>query len=176
MITTVTAGNVETAEVHGQLIGTYCMQGDAAVTAWLTAMQADLPVSPAAESVDELATEARKLVGKVGAGQLEFELLLPDDETPLPERVGALARWCQGYLYGLAQGGLRQIEGLPGDCTEILQDFAQLTTAHVDRETGEADEPNERDLFELTEYVRVGVQLVHEELNTVDQAKSGQTH
>ncbi len=98
--------------------------------------------------------------------------MLPDDDTGLPERVSELALWCQGYLYGLAQGGIRQFDGLPGDCTEILKDFVELAKARSD----DVSENSERDFFELSEYVRVGVQLVFEELTEIASSAKPQEH
>ena len=39
--------------------------------------------------------------------EMEFELLLPDDDAPLEQRATALSQWCQGFLYGFGTGGSR---------------------------------------------------------------------
>ena len=39
---------------------------------------------------------------------VEFELMLPDDDESLEARVEALGTWCQGFVYGLAAGGVKQ--------------------------------------------------------------------
>lgn len=161
----------DAAESHGNLVGLYSTKPETAIEEWMSAFAADAGVDAGSVS-RELGDVARSLATKLSAGDLSFQLLLPDDETPLPERVGALANWCQGYLYGLAQGGIQQFDGLPGDCSEILNDFVELTKARLDPAASGSDaeqenEGSERDFFELSEYVRVGAQLVFEELTEV---------
>ncbi len=159
------------SESHGNLIGLYSTKPETAINEWLTTLATDAGVDSAALG-RELGVEAERLIGLLRAQDLSFQLLLPDDDEELPARVAALAQWCQGYLYGLAQGGIRQFEGLPGDCTEILEDFVELTKARSD----DVSENSERDFFELSEYVRVGVQLVFEELAELASAASSQEH
>ncbi|MFK8031556.1 MAG: UPF0149 family protein [Gammaproteobacteria bacterium] len=161
----------DASESHGNLIGLYSAKPESAVPDWLAALTADSGADSATAG-GEIAEVAQRLVGNLNTSDLSFQLLLPDDETPLPERVQALAHWCQGYLYGLAQGGVQQFEGLPGDCAEILNDFAELTKARSDDES----EGSERDFFELSEYVRVGAQLIFEELTEVSSTATTQKH
>ena len=60
-------------------------------------------------------------------------------------------------------------ERLPGDAGEIVRDLAQIMRAGVDER--EATEANESALAELVEFVRVGVQVVFEELRTLRGAE-----
>ncbi|MBT8131844.1 MAG: UPF0149 family protein [Gammaproteobacteria bacterium] len=110
-------------------------------------------------------TVAREMAGE----QLEFDLLLPDDEADLAERTDALAHWCQGFLYGLTVGGISADKAMPDDVAEVVSDFAKLTEAE---HSGDSSEDDERNYFELCEYVRVGAQLVYEELSARPIEKS----
>lgn len=91
-----------------------------------------------------------------------FEPMLPG-EASVHERVDALADWCRGFLYGLAAGGLRDPGVLRGDAGEFLQDVLQIGEVEADADASE--EEQERDYAEVVEYVRIGVQLVYEELH-----------
>ena len=51
---------------------------------------------------------------------------------------------------------------LPGEVGEVVRDFIEISHAAVDAESGE--ESNENAYTELVEFVRVGVQLLFEEL------------
>jgi uncharacterized protein YgfB (UPF0149 family) len=93
---------------------------------------------------------------------MEFELLLPGDEQPIEVRTTALAQWCQGFLYGLGAGGITDVTDLPGDAGEVVRDFAEISRAGVD--ATQEEESNEAAYAELVEFVRVGVQLLFEEL------------
>ncbi len=92
---------------------------------------------------------------------LGFEPLLPDERTDIDARARALGAWVDGFLGGLGQshrtGGLRPSP----EATEILRDFAEIARVEEDPS---ADEANEQALAELSEYVRVGVMLLADEL------------
>lgn len=93
--------------------------------------------------------------------ELGFEPLLPDEaQASFARRLRALGHWVQGFLYGLGRGGVRP-ESLKGESGELLRDFGEI--ARIDEDSAEDDEA-EADLFELTEFVRVGVLLLNEEL------------
>ena len=94
-----------------------------------------------------------------------LDLLMPDDDEPLELRAAALTSWCNGFVYGLGTGGAADPERLPGDAGEIVRDLAEITRAGVDEREGE--EANEAALAELVEFVRVGVQVVFEELGAL---------
>ena len=96
---------------------------------------------------------------------LQLELLLPDsDNTNLTNRVTALASWCDGYLFGLANAGLKENTSLPEDTGEILLDLTRISQLHG-ADTGEEDE--EISFNELLEYVRMSALLVAEELQPI---------
>lgn len=99
---------------------------------------------------------------------LDFEVLLPGDEITLATRAGGLSQWCQGFLYGFATGqalgGVPKQDELPANVNEILTDLTHIGRASVEIE-GDADNESEEEAYaEVVEYVRVGVQLIHDEL------------
>ncbi len=90
----------------------------------------------------------------------EFEPMLGDAELPI--QVERLAAWSRGYLLGLATGGLRDPDQLRSDAGEFLRDAMRIGEAEMDED--DDTERQQRDLAEIVEYLRVGVQLVYEEL------------
>jgi uncharacterized protein YgfB (UPF0149 family) len=147
------------AEAHGLLTGLLCMDGGIACEAWLENLE-----GPAAESPDAADRAQLDRLFETTRRQLDdfdfsFELLLPDDDSPLDERAEALAKWCQGFLAGLGYGTKGASEW-PGECTEILKDFGEIARLDADA----AGEAAETDYAELSEYVRVGVQVICSEL------------
>lgn len=110
----------------------------------------------------EALTRLEKIVrAELGGGEMAFDLALPDDNEPLTTRAAALARWCQGFIVGLTLGGVETGRPLPGDVGEVVSDFSTLAQATHD---GVAEEDDEQAYAELCEFVRVGAQLVFEEL------------
>jgi uncharacterized protein YgfB (UPF0149 family) len=99
----------------------------------------------------------------LGSEDFGFQLLLPDDTAGLGARIEALASWCQGFLLGISHGGVSDIQALPGELPEIVEDF--LNIARAENFELENEEEDEAAYMELLEYVRVGVQLFWEELH-----------
>lgn len=97
------------------------------------------------------------------AGQFEFELLLPDDDEPLDERISALKSWVIGFLSGLGSAGFQATQQLPDDVQEVLVDLANLAQAEF--ESAQGSESDESDFFELSEFVKVAVLLLFESLH-----------
>jgi uncharacterized protein len=155
----------EASEAHGTLAGCLCGASGYRFEDWLREILPEGKASPAASK------ELRELYEATGTALLqpdmELTLLLPSDEEPLAARTSALAQWCQGFLYGLGAGGIPDVTRLEGDAGEVVRDFAEISRADVGTEHDE--ESNESAYGELVEFVRVGVQLVFEELGATRQ-------
>jgi uncharacterized protein YgfB (UPF0149 family) len=70
--------------------------------------------------------------------------------------------WCTGFLYGLGTGKISNLAALPGDVGEIVRDFSEISRAGSDDSV--PDEANEQAYMELVEFIRVGAQVVFDEL------------
>jgi uncharacterized protein len=101
-------------------------------------------------------------IGSLRSTDMQFDLLLPDEADTLEERTRALGLWCNGFLYGLGSNGAADPRQLSADVAEIVRDLGEISRAGVDGQ--DSEEANEVAFAELVEFVRVGVQLVFEEL------------
>ena len=101
---------------------------------------------------------------------LQFQLCLPEGEdVGLGEQVNALAEWCAGFLYGLANAGIQTKGTLSADVQEILQDVGAI--AQVDG-VELANEEEEVSFIELVEFVRVAVLLLAEEVQPMKSSRT----
>ena len=158
------AAELPAAEAHGCLCGALCAADDYSPNQWLieiapdpaSGIPLDAPDSPLRVLFDSTVRDLR-------SDSLEFTPLLPDDEVGLVYRTEALAQWAQGFLYGLAAGEIGRRPDLPASVSEILGDFAEIGRATLSTAEG-IDEADEEAFAELYEFVRVGVQLVYDEL------------
>lgn len=150
------------AEAHGCLCGALCTSTDYPFERWLGEFAADevRPLPPAGEQ--PLRVLFADTVRALRGDEMEFEPLLPDDDATLERRTTALSQWCQGFLYGFSTGGPLKTQELPGSVDEILRDLTHISGATVD--VGDAGEAEEASYAEVLEYVRVGAQLIHDEL------------
>ena len=163
------------AESHGVLCGLLCGRGYVDSGYWITELRrADgvkdrAPDSPAAE-LTELHSET---VRRINDPEFDFRLLIPDDAEPLIRRADALGEWCQGFLYGLGLGGARGDTGLPESVTEITHDLAEISKATAAAAGSEEDESS---FVELVEYIRVGILVIHAELQARPARRDGPLH
>jgi uncharacterized protein len=166
------SATVPAAESHGCLCGALCAMPLYPLDRWLEEIIPDDEEAAEGErrALDLLFADT---LNALRGDQMDFEPLLPDDEAPLEQRAIALSQWCQGFLYGFGSGGGIKAENLPPNVEEILRDLTHIGRATVD--VAENGEEEEEAYAEVVEYVRAGVQLIHDELTEVraSDAQSG---
>jgi uncharacterized protein YgfB (UPF0149 family) len=152
------------AESHGVICGIICAAGNPDPALWLDHLLGDGNIaSTTAQSAQLLLTELySESLLHLNDGDLGLVLLLPQDDTPLSLRSKALGEWCQGFLYGLALGGVGEDGVQKGDVEEVMHDFYEISNARFEHEA--TDENEESAYAEIVEYVRMSVLLCREEL------------
>ncbi len=155
---------VDAADCHGFLSGLVCAAGFADPKIWVAEIFEDYNPRDTlqADSFRQLQQLYELTVTELNSHELDFELLLPDDDESLRERAESLGNWCSGFLSGLGMGGLPAQERLPDDVRELLHDLSEISRAGF-----ETDEPGEDEFAafeEVVEYIRVGVLYLHDEL------------
>ena len=152
----------DAAEIHGLLAAFLAAGIKVREQAWVNSLQ-----TSHVEQGDVLAKEARdhlvKLYQTTMTGiedtDLKFELLLPDDEASLEDRVEALAHWCQGFVSGLKLAEI-PVENHPDkEVNEALKDLIEIAMIETDAKTA-GDNEAEADFVVLKEYVRMAVMMV----------------
>jgi len=159
------------AEAHGALCGMLCARGVVELSHWVQHVLGEQHPEGNLEPVtQQLAQMHRATLEQINDAVADFHLLVPDDDASLIERVEALANWCQGYVYGLAAGGVSQDSTLPSDTQELLADFIEISRAGFDHLADNYDEEDEVAYMEISEYVRTGILLINEELQPLKTA------
>jgi len=165
------------AEAHGMLCGLLCsLRSESAKGRWMTELLDAGGVEPSqiaahADDVKGLDQLFSDTVEKMNGSDLDFAPLLPSDDDPLSLRTAALADFCAGFTYGLGIGVAgRGSRALPADTQELVNDFQAIEA--VDPTGSEASSDEESAFVELSEYVRVGVLWINEELQPVAPAKT----
>lgn len=140
------------AELHGLLVGQLATGKRLSRSEWLrdTNEHADLSQSPDEVAGDRLYDFYRQTLKALQSGELDFQLLLPEDDASLGERVENLGTWCQGFLtgFGLAGSSLKIDEEL----AEGLRDISAIAQVGADEDGAES---SENDFFSICEYVRL---------------------
>ena len=151
------------SEVHGTICGSICNQMKTGISPNLQQLlTAGSEVSgkslvPLREVLEILLQQtADSLYRNVS----EFNLLLPHEDESLSLRLRALADWCRGFMVGLLNKGLFSIDQLSTDSAEMARDIMAV----AELEPAQDEEDSEWDFAEVEEYVKVGVQLIFEEI------------
>ncbi|WP_159565913.1 YecA family protein [Budvicia diplopodorum] len=153
------------AEMHGLISGMVC--GGSHDSSW-TVLLHDLTNEGIAFSqtlavpVQQLYEQTKRALEEDG---FSFQMLLPDDNAPLFERVDALSGWVNHFLLGLGvlQPKLAQVKDEVGEAIDDLRNIGQLG---YDEE--EDPEELEQSLEEVSEYVRMAAMLCHSEFSPLN--------
>lgn len=161
------------AESHGVLCAILCARGSADMSDWAGHIlgkqeQGNVVLK---ESLVLLNNLYQATLVQLNDVNCNFQLFLPDDEEDLRERVEALTAWCQGFVYGLAIGGLSDAEALPEDTMELVKDIIEISRAGPDTETQPTEE-DEIAYVEIVEYLRTGTLLISAELQPLQNAQT----
>ncbi|MBE9567338.1 MAG: UPF0149 family protein [Proteobacteria bacterium] len=163
------------AEAHGALCGMLCAQGATEASQWLLLVLGEHEDSSKdlQETGKQLLLIHKLTVEQMNDDSLEFNLMLPDDDEVLEDRVEALGTWCQGFVYGLAAGGITEDSKLPENSSELIKDILEISRAGYvadDEAELEGSEDDEIAFMEVSEYVRVGILLIYEELQPLQSS------
>jgi uncharacterized protein len=161
--------SVPAAESHGCLCGALCAAPDYSLERWFEEIVPEESPGTSSEDSSPLKLLFEDTVRALRGDEMEFEPLLPDDDVALQDRAHALSLWCQGFLYGFGTAEPPQPEQIPSNVNEVLRDLTHIGRATVD--LTEVNEEEEQAYAEVIEYLRVGVQLIHDELQSVRAIK-----
>lgn len=106
--------------------------------------------------------------------QMNFRLLLPEDEAPITERLVGLSAWVRGFLEGMARVGGERLVDAPDEIRELIKDFVAIS--QVEDDVDEEEDDNESQLTEVSEFVRIGVMTVFAEFNRDKTAAASRLH
>lgn len=168
------------AELHGMACGRLCGGGRYTDQEWLQAAldyldvgSLDVARAPDAEAQGTMVELYRITLEQLRDAELGIELLLPEDEVEMPQRVMALSQWCQGFLSGFGTSGVSADTELSGDTADALRDFAAFVQINPEAED---DEDSETDYMEIVEYVRLATLSIFMELGVdADEAAENPT-
>jgi yecA family protein len=149
---------------HGYWAGLICGGQSVSPKDWIVALY-EKP--DAWETLDPTLARFFLVVAEVTVEQLSdphyaFQLLLPDDDDPIDERLSSLCDWVRAFLAGFeAQGKIQPRPVLSTESKEALTDLQEITSLSV---TFNDAETEEQDYAEVVEYVRLAVLLLHQEM------------
>ncbi|AQQ66618.1 hypothetical protein Mag101_02370 [Microbulbifer agarilyticus] len=161
-------GKVGPSELHGFICGLLAAGSRPDAGRWQKEAGEFLGLEAVpAELNNDVQALAKKSLDDFSEKDFSFEPLLSDSDE-LAERGQTLCLWCEGFLHGFGIGKYTG-ELLPTS-SEALKDMAEI--AQLDAEGMENDSEQERQLFEVQEYVRMGALNIFVECNDAAQGDS----
>ncbi len=163
--------NIDAAYFHGMLSGLICAGiGDDDVDDWLPALFSErfLAEPDYKQLSDNVLSAFYAVQTELDQDGFGFRILLPDDACALDHRVFMMGSWCRGYLVALIDYGETSVESLSDDCAEFVSDVEQIVELEIDED--EPDDNLDESFVLLEEHLRVGVQLIYEHLNPLQQS------
>lgn len=95
---------------------------------------------------------------------LSFHLVLPNEDTPMVDRLEALSEWTGAFLGAFgATGVVKETSDMPATLQEILEDMSDI--AQVDAKSADDLSTAEDDYIAVAEHVRVSALTVFLEYN-----------
>ena len=156
------------SEVHGLIVGPICNHLKTGLTPnLLTLLEPQAKPNEAQyKEVESMLYELyRQTSEQLFDAKESFDLIVPEEDQALDQRVNGVATWCKGFLLGLLYNDQFSIDQLPESGAEIARDMLEISeaAAGVETDDGAASEQQEEwALAELHEYIKVGAQLIFE--------------
>jgi len=160
------------AELQGALCGLLCLDAQANRATWHKKIFADY--DPSEEDLLDLTALFDDTMQGLNSLDFDLQLDLADDNAPLPSRLISMTNWCQGLIFGLGVSGLTNETELSAESQEYLADvinISQITATDLDE-----NEDDEANFEELVEYLRMGLFLLHGELQPVEKPEDVTEH
>ena len=149
--------DVSAAEFHGLTSGLIAGGLQPTVQQWLDTLSVhlDFQQDPAETDRNMLYELYKHTYSQLAEKELNFEfnLVLPEDEFPLVDRLDALGQWCRGFVEGIGLSEVGDILNESEESQEILRDLVAIS--QIDVESGAEGEEGEGQYTELVEYVRI---------------------
>ena len=152
---------IRASECHGFISGYFCANNALAMELLQDHLIARVDDGSDLENCYTVLSQLGNAVAEgIQADDLSFSLLLPDDETDMTKRANALSEWCAGFVSGLGIGGMEDNPPLRNEIDEFIKDVVAISRMETEVDD---NEETESDLFELVEYVRMGVIMLYQE-------------
>ena len=165
-------GPSTTAELQGALCGLLCLDSQANRATWFKKLFEDF--APTEQEQLDLTALFDETIQSLNSLDFDFQIMLPDDDAPLPSRLQAISDWCRGLIYGLGVSGMTDDTDISNDCQEYIVDVIKIS--QIDEEAVENSDADENNFEELVEYLRMGLFLLYGELQPVDPTQNTTEH
>ena len=168
---------IDASYFHGLLSGLICAaEKDEDIDDWMPTLinnRGYLDSNTYQQLAHEVLIAFNEVRSELKQDDFTFTLLLPDDSVSLEERGIYLSKWCEGFLTALVDYAETTVEELTEECIEFISDVANISQLETD---SIGDDLNVNESFmTLEEHLKVGVQLIYETINSIEESDTFNT-
>lgn len=168
----VLALEISGSELHGMMCGFLCAGEDNQGEAYMRALLNNRKDEESRAAILSMFAVYSVSQQQINNFDFQFEMMLPDDNTSLTERAQAFSEWCEGFTQGLIIAGVDGDQFYDEEAQEALEHLTQF--ADLDIEAIDVDEEDEKALLEVSEYARMAVIRLHNDLVMNERERGGQ--
>ncbi|WP_058463251.1 UPF0149 family protein [Legionella adelaidensis] len=162
------------SEVHGVMCGYLCTGASNEGENYIRALVNNTKNSTKKEALMALFSVYAISYQQLINFDFEFELLLPDEGYPLVARAQAFSEWCQGFTQGVALSGFTASQLSEEEAVEALRHISEF--AELDYESLDVSEDDEKALLEVSEYTRLAVLQIFNDIKNTLTPNSENSH
>ncbi|WP_131781989.1 UPF0149 family protein [Legionella gresilensis] len=166
---------ISSSELHGIICGYLCAGAAEKAESYLQALtlqtKKDEFTRAAAMAIFDTYTATQQQIMNL---DFTFQLLLPEEESPLIERAQAFSQWCEGFTQGITLSGINYELLDEEDSREALQHIVQF--AQLDYDNVDVSEEDEKALVDISEYTRMAVLRLSEDFHNLHSTDERAKH
>ncbi|MGC1182549.1 UPF0149 family protein [Legionella sp.] len=159
------------SSLHGMMCGYLCAGADIQGESYLRALlnnKKDMQSRDAILAMFEVFSISQHQINHFDLG---FQMMLPGEYEPLIVRAQAFSEWCEGFIQALMLSGVSIDQFYEEEAQDALQHLIEF--AELDCDTVDVNEDDERALMEVSEYARMAVIRLHNDLKLHEKARCG---
>lgn len=162
--------------LHGMMCGYLCAGADVQGESYLRALLNNKKDPQSRNALFALFEVFSVSQQQMNYFDFNFQLMLPGEHASLVDRAKAFSEWCEGFTQALTLSNVSIDQLHEEEAQDVLQHMIEF--AEIDYEALDIDEEDERALMEVSEYARMAVIRLHNDLkmNEWKQGGSGQAH
>ncbi|MBF0266649.1 MAG: YecA family protein [Gammaproteobacteria bacterium] len=166
--------NSSLAEAHGLFTGILCVNPpslkETQTFLWFDLLDLHMDSNNylASEARNEIDVFYQSILAQLNSEDLDFKLLISEEDN-INDQVTDFSVWIQSFLYGLGLNKEALLDKGSQEIKDFIKDIVEISHAE-DYQLSDSDE-DENALFELVEYVRMGVLLIYQEFSLSHQIK-----
>jgi yecA family protein len=162
--------------LHGMMCGYLCAGTDIQGESYLRALVTNKKDTQSRNALLALFEVFSVSQQQINYFDFNFQMMLPNENASLADRAKAFSEWCDGFTQALTLSNVSIDKLHEEEAQNVLQHMIEF--AEIDYEALDIDEEDERALMEVSEYARMAVICLRNDLKmtALNKGSSSSAH